>query len=280
MRYAIKFAYDGRNFHGLQRQPGVESVEGEILHCLTEHRVITDSEASNFQVASRTDANVSALGNVMAFDTEFRINDVLNILNSNLKNCWFYGLSKVDNRFNPRNANLRWYRYHLYKAESIHFPGQKNTVILDKKTILKLMSIVGMFSGEHDFSNFSNPQLEDTVRTIDSIDVEETAEWVVFDFKAKSFLWNQLRRLVNAWVKYLSDEIERSDLESALNKSETRYDFGLAPAEPLVLMDVYYNFDFKIDSELLKKTKNRLQKRIQDEKLKLQFFNYLMPTLK
>ncbi len=275
MRYAIKFAYDGRTFHGSQRQPEVKTVEGEILRCLEEHRVITDAVVTNFQVASRTDANVSAIGNVMAFDTDFKIKDVLNILNSNLVDCWFYSFSQVKDDFKPRYAKLRWYRYHLYKAEPIQFPGQKNPVLLDNEALLKLMSIVDIFRGTHDFTNFSNPQVEDAVRTIESIDIEETPDWVFLDFKAKSFLWNQLRRLVSAWVKYLSDEVGKSDLESALNAPETRYDFGLAPAGPLFLMDVKYDFDFELETEVWKKMLSRLQRQILDIKTKLNFLNYI-----
>ena len=34
MRIAVKFAYDGRNFHGYARQPKMETIEGNIINIL------------------------------------------------------------------------------------------------------------------------------------------------------------------------------------------------------------------------------------------------------
>ena len=51
------------------------------------------------------------------------------------------------------------------------------------------------------------------------------------------------------------------EVKNALNNPAIRKDFGVAPAEPLVLMDIIYNFGFKPDADQIKKFEN-LENRI------------------
>ncbi|MEQ8226418.1 MAG: tRNA pseudouridine(38-40) synthase TruA, partial [Candidatus Eremiobacterota bacterium] len=79
---ALKIAYLGTDYYGFQRQPGLTTVEGEILSALEELDVVEDMDNCSFQIAGRTDRGVHALGNVISFLTEGRviinqINDVL-----------------------------------------------------------------------------------------------------------------------------------------------------------------------------------------------------------
>src|SRR5213594_1696121 len=69
-RIAMKIAYDGEAFHGQARQPGLRTVEGETIHALVRTGAIRDARSARFQSASRTDRGVSALGNVVAFDSQ------------------------------------------------------------------------------------------------------------------------------------------------------------------------------------------------------------------
>ena len=244
MRFAIKFAYNGTSFSGSQRQknPELRTVEGDIITCLLDHQVIQDLKTSKFSVASRTDAKVSALGNVLALNTDFSEKEILNILNSKISDCWFYGFARVENDFKPRHAKMRWYRYHLFKDMDID--------------IIKLKQITEIFIGEHNFKNYSNPSIdsEKTIRSIDSIEIIESVPWLFFDLRASGFLWNQVRRLVSAWTNCAKGKISKTDLDSALKDDSQTFDFGLAPPEPLFLMDVEFDFEFEINKELLQKT--------------------------
>ena len=70
MRLALKIAYDGRAFHGFARQPALRTVEGEVRLALEKSHLVEDPDAANVRGSSRTDAGVSAIGNVIAFDTD------------------------------------------------------------------------------------------------------------------------------------------------------------------------------------------------------------------
>ena len=284
MRYAIKFAYDGTKFSGSQSQPQPEldTVEGDIIECLRSHTVIEDRKSARFQLASRTDAGVSALGNVLALNTDFTEKETLSILNSKLDHCWFYGIARVDDDFQPRHAKLRWYRYHLYHEE-LSGLGDEDTAGGKKPDFDNIQSMLDLFLGKHDFRNFANPQLDDTVRTISSIKATKLDDWMIFDLKAPSFLWHQVRRMVNAWVKCIAGELDIAELKGALTdigpQHKQRFDFGLAAPEQLFLMDVGYDFEFDIDKQVLDRTRRGLLRSWLGIKVKEKFFDYILEKI-
>ncbi len=210
----LKFAYDGTKFYGYQRQPGIITVEGEIIRVLQEYGV-----ANKIRSASRTDRGVSALGNVIRVDTSMKPQDVIGILNSSLQNIFFHSYSMQN--VNPRFAEVRWYRYHLP----------------DIYDISSLKDAAKVFVGKHDFRNFTRAR-KNTVLQIDKIKVENFNGMIVVDFFARYYLWNLIRRIVAAMQLYASGKIFNERI------FDKRFNFGLAPPEPLILMDVQYNFPF------------------------------------
>jgi len=259
MRYAVKFAYDGAAFHGYQRQPRVRTVEGDILLALQKAGIIRNVEESNFQSSSRTDKGVSALGNVISFDSSFRKDGIVGAANAYLKDIWFWGIASVPDDFNPRFPVERWYRYHLPKDCNIQ----------------KIRKGAKLFLGEHDFKSFTKEK-ERTIKTINSIRVKKAEDFVLIDFKAQSFLWNMLRRIIFCLQKLEAGEMEEEDIKDALRGNKK--DFGSADPGPLVLMDVAYGFDFEKRmggevKEILAKQRRGLQQRSK-------FFDYLLERIR
>ena len=225
-RVAMKVAYDGVAFHGQARQPGLSTVEGEILRALVRAGVIRDARSSRFQSASRTDRGVSALGNVVAFDTSLSGVAALRAFNGKARGVWGWGVAAVSDDFSARRARERWYRYTLSPA---HDPQC-------------LASTLALFTGEHDFRNFTRDRAR-TIARIDVVTASREADAVVLDFRAPSFRWNLVRRLVAAALLTEQDARKQQDVARALEGS-VRADFGLAPPEPLTLMDVRYDMEF------------------------------------
>jgi tRNA pseudouridine38-40 synthase len=228
MRVALKFGYDGSRFWGYQRQPDVRTVEGDIITALRKTRIIRDLNESNFLSASRTDRKVSAIGNVLALDTDFRLKEIIRAMNSKLEDIYFWGIAEVEDGFVPRHADQRWYRYHL--------PGHMDVDLLKEASLL--------FKGEHDFKGFCRKSERSTVRIVDSIAVKKGSPFIFFDIKAQSFLWNMVRRIVSAVVKYADGEITKKEVKDAL--AGKGKDLGLVAAQPLILMDVSYDFEFNV----------------------------------
>ena len=220
MRVALKFAYDGTKFHGYARQPDVRTVEGEILRALDK----IGARYLRFRSSSRTDKGVSALGNVIAFDTNFRPEELCGALNSRLENIYFSGYSQVPLGFWPRYAEERWYRYHLYGRHDLDL----------------FREIAEFFVGEHDFSSFSKMEKgRNPVRKIDRIEISGDSDFAYIDIRAQSFLWQMVRRIVGAMISVENGEREIEDVRRALEGEKII--FRIAEPEPLFLMDVRYN---------------------------------------
>lgn len=238
MRVVIKFAYDGRKFHGYARQPNLKTVEGELIKSLVKYGFIEDTKESFFRSASRTDKDVSALGNVVAFNTDSSKKRILDDLFNEFSSILFYGIKDAVADFNPRHAKLRHYRYYLPVAN------------LD---IEKIVSTSACFTGEHNFSNFARLEsFKDSVRTIDNIIFALEDDFLIVDFYAQTFLWHQIRRIVSALIKVGNGKLEKEQIIVALDNPDKKVDFGLASAEPLVLSDIVYDFDFEYDKKILK----------------------------
>ena len=221
----MKIAYRGSDFHGQARQPGLRTVEGEVLHALVRTRAIRDAKTSRFQSASRTDAGVSALGNVVALDTRFAPEAAVRGFNAKARGVWAWAAVEVPEDFSARQARERWYRYLV----DVSHDSERIDAALQR------------FEGEHDFRNFTRDRSR-TVARIDYARAIPEADAIALDFKAPSFRWNLVRRLVSAALRIEAGKASLADLEAALDGHRS-IDLGLAPPEPLVLMDVVYGFE-------------------------------------
>ncbi len=247
MHVAVKFAYDGRKFYGFARQPRLKTVEEDILNILVENGFIKNPKESHFRSASRTDKGVSALGNVIAFNTDSIKKNIIKKLNSDLKDIFLYGMKEIESDFFPRHAKWRSYRYYL----------RRKYLEIDK-----ILSAAAAFTGEHNFSNFARvEEFKDPRRIIDNIIVTENNDFFVIDFYAQTFLWHQIRRIISAMEKVGTGKLEEEQIIEALNNPDKKVDFGIAPAAPLILKDIMYDFNFEYE-KYYSKTLNDLEKRI------------------
>jgi len=231
MRVALKFAYDGKHFSGYARQPGQRTIEQALLDMLIERKILGDAKTSCFRTASRTDRGVSALGNVCAFDTACSKEKILSQLTEDRSDVFVYGGHSVEPGFYPRHATRREYRYYL----------KRNDLDVDA-----LLSAAGLFTGEHNFRNFARVEpLKNPVRTVDNIVISEKQDFLILDFYAQTFLWNQIRRIVSALEKRGKGVLSNEQIQTALEHPEQKVDFQMAAPEPLILKNVVYDFSFE-----------------------------------
>lgn len=225
MRVALRIAYDGRGFYGHQRQPDAPTVEGECLAALRASRILSDPQKAFFRSASRTDRGVSALGNVIAFNTSLRPEAALGAFNGKAHGVWAWACASVADAFHPRHAEERWYRYHLLEPWSLD----------------ALRRAASLFPGEHDFRSFTSDPPEGPF-ALRAVDVSRDEDLVVLDVRARSFRRGMVRRIVAAIVGHARGEVPLAEIRAALEGE--RRDFGMVPAEGLVLMGVRYDFPF------------------------------------
>lgn len=226
MRLALRIAYDGRPFYGHQRQPDARTVEGECIAALKSARILQDPQEAFFRSASRTDRGVSAVGNVIAFDSSLKPDGALGAFNDRARDVWAWAVAEVPEGFHPRHARERWYRYHLYDDYSVPALGEA----------------ASLFVGEHPMRSFtSDPPA--TPMPVHRVDVARDDDAIVVDVRAPSFRRGMVRRIVSALAGHARGEIDLPEIRTALQGE--RRDFGTVPPEPLFLMEVSYDFPFR-----------------------------------
>ena len=251
-RIALKFAYDGSKFYGFQRQPDKETVEGALVDALKSVGAIKSSRECGYRSSSRTDRGVSALGNVVSFRTVFEATELCSAVNSEMDGVWAYSAVDVPDGFNPRAARQRWYRYYLAKT------GQDVDAMRD---------VSGRFVGVHDFSGYSRKDKRNPMRKIDSVDLQDGGMFHMIDFRAESFLWNMVRRIVWMMNEGSSGRMPLDQIGPEAKRKPTR--IGLARPEFLVLMDIDCGILFPIDRHAAMGITRAIERRIVESAMRL-----------
>lgn len=219
----LKIAYLGERFYGFVKQPGLRTVEGELLKAFGKLGL-----NPKIYPASRTDKGVSALCNVVKVDVEK--DNICRMLTASLTEIWVYGYSIAD--WNPRHCT----KHYIY-----FLPGTYDAELLEKCCTL--------FSGVHDFSAFTRAKDKDTTREID-VSFQVKGNVVLLHFVGKSFLWEMIRRCVTGMKDHLSGEKTAKELEHILSGEFTeskRRKVPPAPAENLLLANLVCDFPFFLD---------------------------------
>ena len=228
-RYLIKFAYDGTRFEAFVAHKDKRTIEGTILKQLRSRRIIQNPEKNHYKSASRTDKGVSALGNVIAFDSNMAMQDIMDGL-SGIDGIWVWGIAKVKPDFNPVRAKNRWYRYYLPSSDSA-------------KTASEIERLGSVFIGTHNFLGYST--LRDQKRSICTIfDFKASPHdgFVVIDIIGESYLYNQIRRMIGSILDVIDGKRKEVYLKELLKgRSDTVKGIAtrkLIDPDGLVLMDI------------------------------------------
>ncbi len=249
MTRAFRIAYDGRPFHGFQRQPDVKTVEGVIFDALREFDLLGDdqSKPSGYAAAGRTDKGVSAVAQTIAFDVPDWLSP--RALNTKLPDdvrAW--ASAPVSEGFHAtHDAVQRVYQYHLYAPDSI----------LDQAR-----SAASRMSGNHDFHNLT-PDATGTVRSLDCT-VDREHPFLRITVSAGGFPRQLVRRLVTVVRNVAVGEAKLDRPDRVLGPDPLEGPEGVAPARPgpLVLLDVVYpDLSFEPDTRAARDTQNLFQDR-------------------
>jgi tRNA pseudouridine38-40 synthase len=231
---AYRLAYDGRPFHGFQRQPDVRTVEGTLFDALDALEVTDGEKPTGYAAAGRTDAGVSARNQTVAFEAPTWLTP--RALNGELPGAVrAWAAAHVGAAFHATaDADRRTYRYYLHAPEA------------DDDAADTALSGV---AGEHDFHNLT-PDDEGTIRTLEA-GVERDGAFLVIEVAAGGFPRQLVRRLVTLVREEATGTAGLERIDRVLAREPLPGPEGVQPAspEPLVLWDVEYGFDFEVDPE-------------------------------
>ncbi|MFD1647284.1 tRNA pseudouridine(38-40) synthase TruA [Haloarchaeobius litoreus] len=237
-RRAFRVAYDGRPFHGFQRQPSVPTVEDTLFDALRDLGVLADDadKPSGYAAAGRTDAGVFGLGQTVAFDAPDWLTP--RAYNGELPasvRAWAYA-DAPDGFHATHDAASRAYEYHLYAPDAdLELAGEA----------------VDRLRGTHDFRDLSAVSAGNTTRTLTTATVERDDDFLVLGVRGDGFLHELVRRLVSLVRAVATREVPVGRVDSVLTPG-TLPDHEIPPPAPpggLVFVDAeYLGLDFEPDS--------------------------------
>jgi tRNA pseudouridine38-40 synthase len=227
--------YDGSEFAGWARQPGLRTVQGvveEALAIILRHPI-------GLTVAGRTDRGVHARGQVASHPGDPAPLRSLNALLPGDVSA-LASESAREGFDARRDARSRTYRYRVL-ARRAPSPFERGRALwwarpLDRK---RLDACAAALSGTHDFTAFT-PTDTDHVRferhVLRAEWLEEPGEMLAFWIEADTFMRHMVRTLVGTMLEGVSPERFRRLLEGG-SRSEAG---ATAPAHGLYLESVRY----------------------------------------
>ncbi len=223
----IQFGYDGRGFGGWARQPGRTTVEGTLRDGLRRLGIGGRSTAVALEVASRTDAGVSARANALTVTSDWAAPALLRALNGISPRIFFRAATEVPEGFRVRHARRRQYRYFLDGGP---------------ERVARLQRIADRLGHRIDARSFGRgvPAAEPQFRPLTRITVRHDGFDLWIEVEAPSFVWGMVRKIVSGLGDVDSGRRTAAELERAA-LGERRLTLALAPPEPLVLWEVEYD---------------------------------------
>ena len=242
-RIMLTIAYDGTEYCGWQIQPNGITVE-EVLN-----RAVSEATGENIRVigASRTDSGVHALGNVAVFDTCCTIptDRIAIAVNHCLpRDVVVQEAREVPADFHPRYTNARkTYTYAIWR-DPIPNPLRRRytTYHYFPLDVEKMKTAASYLVGEHDFASFcsSKSDVENTVRTIESITFEEKGKELILTFTGNGFLYNMIRMIAGVLMRVGNGYYPPEEVLMILDKRERGYARPTAPPQGLTLVKIEY----------------------------------------
>lgn len=258
-KYVIIVAYVGTNYQGLQLNPEVKTIEGELLKALWELKAIPTNNTKDkrnlpWHRSCRTDQGVHALRNIITAklypqiveDKEFlpKINELLG------KEIKILGFQRVTDHFNAKNDCKR--RTYLYYIPCSILLSDKTD--FTKEDLDKFNKILKKYEGSNLYHNFTiklRPEDEESRRNMKSVVATGPfllgeKQYIQVSLCGSSFLYNQIRKMMGLAIIVMRGMQKESLVDDALSK-DYFIKIPVAPGHCLMLdTPEFYNYDKKI----------------------------------
>jgi len=260
-RFRIDLAYDGTDFSGWAIQPGLRTVEGDLVNAL---EVIFGKLENGLRVAGRTDAGVHAIAQVLHVDlTPVQARRIKSGLPKRLnamlpRDVRIHKVELAAEGFHARfSATSREYRYRINQS-AIENPLIGRYQLWHKYPLdaSKMHDAGQHLLGLHDFASFCKRRAgSTTIREMKKLRVSEAKGEIVIDLEADAFCHNQVRSIVGALVAIGENTLSLKQLLAILDQKKRVGKFKVVGAEGLTLMKVNYPKDHLLAKQA-EKTRN------------------------
>lgn len=239
----LTISYDGSDYHGWQIQPGKKTIQGVLTEAIQN---LIGAEVT-VHGASRTDAGVSALGQValIQIDSPIPTENLTEAITDRLPpDIAVTEAVEVPLGFDLTGAvKSKLYRYTIFTGQPRpvleirhcwHLPAQLDTAAM-AQAAKKLV-------GKKDFKSFAAAadKRENSVRTIFRCDVTAEDDWVYIDVEGDAFLYNMVRNIVGTLVEIGIGRWPPEKIKEILEAKDRNAAGPIAPAAGLCLMWIKY----------------------------------------
>lgn len=282
VRVRLGIAYDGTDFNGWSRQPGLRTVQGVLEEALGTLFRRTGA-VPRLTVAGRTDAGVHALGQVAHLDVPEaalaavarprrgqdedatpeqtlarRLTGILGADADVVVTHAECAPAGFDARF---SAIWRRYEYRIADAASQRDPlARRRTAGRPKRLDERAMdAAAASLVGLHDFAAFCRPREgATTIRTLQAYRWTRSSDGVlVASLQADAFCHSMVRALVGACVAVGEGRLDQAQPEALLHAAERTSAFTVMPAKGLVLTEVGYPDDAELEARAAQTRRRR-----------------------
>lgn len=243
--YKIKctVSYDGGNYGGYQLQDNRETIQQMLEEAL--EKIV--KKHTRIYASGRTDAGVHAKGQVFHFRTEIPIPQEKWPMAFNAllpEDIRILSAEFVPDSFHSRfSAKEKVYRYCIWNQRvadvfsrnySWHIPYVLNLEAMREGA--------SHLIGEHDFTSFCSIRstVEDKIRHIYEIAIEEDSGMIWLTFRGKGFLYNMVRIIVGTLVLVGAGKRTPESVKVILAGKNRDLAGKTAPAQGLFLWEVKY----------------------------------------
>ncbi len=221
----LSIAYNGSIFHGYQRQPGLRTVESVLFDYFKKKGCWDDFSALTYSYGGRTDAGVSAVGQIVSFSPPNKcITSSILDNNNDLDGVFIWG---IRDSLPPEFKARYWVLYRDY----LYIDKIDNYVSTDIKCIRQVLEMV---LGIRDFSFLYKdyktsryPKRYFHRRILKTLLIEE-GDYLFIMLRGESFPSYFVRRLVDFLRKY--------DCRRSFEENIVSWRPGMAEARSLFLL--------------------------------------------
>lgn len=244
MNVKLTIQYDGTRYDGWQRQGNTDNtLQGRLEGVLS--RMV--GKPVEIQGAGRTDAGVHARGQVASVHLPegYTPQEVQNYLNRYLpEDVAVVDVVEMGERFHARlSATGKEYRYHIRMGSVPDVFARKYQYRVEEPLDLAAMErAAGYLTGKHDFRSFCGNRRfkKSTVREVFHIGVEVCGSDLTLVYRGDGFLYNMVRILTGTLLEVGLGQRTPESMVDVLEARERTAAGKTAPAQGLVLQEVYY----------------------------------------
>lgn len=244
MNYKLTIQYDGTRYDGWQRQGNTDNTLQGRLEGVLSRMVGSPVE---IQGAGRTDAGVHARGQVASVHLPqgYTPQEVQTYLNRYLpEDVAVVDVEEVGERFHARlSAKGKEYRYHIRMGTVPDVFVRKYQYRVEEPLDVVAMERAARFlTGKHDFRSFCGNRRfkKSTVREVFHIGVEVCGSDLTLVYRGDGFLYNMVRILTGTLLEVGLGQRTPESVVEVLEARERTAAGKTAPAQGLVLQEVYY----------------------------------------